>query len=132
MQGAARRSHSTGRTPHRPSSPTGCRKDASRLLSGQPGSTTAGGRQYSSHSRWQAQWSPGGAVLPTSPAGPQPSSRSLKLLKTTAQEPVPPYSGRHYWQETCFRKRSEEHTSELQSLMRTSYAVFCLKKKKYI
>src|SRR3546814_4144137 len=25
--------------------------------------------------------------------------------------------------------RSEEHTSELQSLMRTSYAVFCLKKK---
>src|SRR3546814_1480207 len=32
----------------------------------------------------------------------------------------------------CFdigRSRSEEHTSELQSLMRTSYAVFCLKKK---
>src|SRR3546814_6904257 len=27
-------------------------------------------------------------------------------------------------------RRSEEHTSELQSLMRTSYAVFCLKKKK--
>src|SRR3546814_5345421 len=27
-------------------------------------------------------------------------------------------------------KRSEEHTSELQSLMRNSYAVFCLKKKK--
>src|SRR3546814_10891500 len=38
-----------------------------------------------------------------------------------------------YWQ--CARIiekggfRSEEHTSELQSLMRTSYAVFCLKKK---
>src|SRR3546814_10500505 len=28
-----------------------------------------------------------------------------------------------------FRTRSEEHTSELQSLMRISYAVFCLKKK---
>src|SRR3546814_1005036 len=28
--------------------------------------------------------------------------------------------------------RSEEHTSELQSLMRISYAVFCLKKKKQI
>src|SRR3546814_972337 len=27
-------------------------------------------------------------------------------------------------------RRSEEHTSELQSLMRNSYAVFCLKKKK--
>src|SRR3546814_9189568 len=30
----------------------------------------------------------------------------------------------------CQRGRSEEHTSELQSLMRISYAVFCLKKKK--
>src|SRR3546814_4707104 len=30
------------------------------------------------------------------------------------------------------RNRSEEHTSELQSLMRISYAVFCLKKKKQI
>src|SRR3546814_3958195 len=29
-----------------------------------------------------------------------------------------------------FEQRSEEHTSELQSLMRISYAVFCLKKKK--
>src|SRR3546814_2883154 len=28
------------------------------------------------------------------------------------------------------KRRSEEHTSELQSLMRNSYAVFCLKKKK--
>src|SRR3546814_1885983 len=28
--------------------------------------------------------------------------------------------------------RSEEHTSELQSLMRISYAVFCLQKKKYL
>src|SRR3546814_6596134 len=30
------------------------------------------------------------------------------------------------------QERSEEHTSELQSLMRISYAVFCLKKKKNI
>src|SRR3546814_10750217 len=30
----------------------------------------------------------------------------------------------------CALARSEEHTSELQSLMRISYAVFCLKKKK--
>src|SRR3546814_9698724 len=37
------------------------------------------------------------------------------------------------WREHPFTPddlRSEEHTSELQSLMRTSYAVFCLKKKK--
>src|SRR3546814_6077421 len=31
-----------------------------------------------------------------------------------------------------YSKRSEEHTSELQSLMRISYAVFCLNKKKRI
>src|SRR3546814_2597885 len=31
--------------------------------------------------------------------------------------------------QTFASKRSEEHTSELQSLMRISYAVFCLKKK---
>src|SRR3546814_7833859 len=31
--------------------------------------------------------------------------------------------------EVVLRERSEEHTSELQSLMRISYAVFCLKKK---
>src|SRR3546814_14107958 len=31
----------------------------------------------------------------------------------------------------CSQLRSEEHTSELQSLMRISYAVFCLKKKNY-
>src|SRR3546814_8508017 len=33
-----------------------------------------------------------------------------------------------HWIGMC---RSEEHTSELQSLMRISYAVFCLKKKKH-
>src|SRR3546814_3341405 len=35
------------------------------------------------------------------------------------------------WQRWFFTK-SEEHTSELQSLMRISYAVFCLKKKKHL
>src|SRR3546814_8682322 len=37
------------------------------------------------------------------------------------QDRLPPVVGNHV--------RSEEHTSELQSLMRISYAVFCLKKK---
>src|SRR3546814_5215213 len=38
----------------------------------------------------------------------------------------------HRTEQRCggFFARSEEHTSELQSLMRISYAVFCLKKKK--
>src|SRR3546814_10097296 len=35
----------------------------------------------------------------------------------------------HYGRVIGLLKRSEEHTSELQSLMRTSYAVFCLKKQ---
>src|SRR3546814_9646404 len=47
--------------------------------------------------------------------------------------PVVPQSkaqaGRHAVTPTFLR--SEEHTSELQSLMRISYAVFCLKKKRY-
>src|SRR3546814_10309922 len=34
------------------------------------------------------------------------------------------------WGDSNAGNRSEEHTSELQSLMRISYAVFCLKKKK--
>src|SRR3546814_8315339 len=36
----------------------------------------------------------------------------------------------YYQMEKLHGLRSEEHTSELQSLMRISYAVFCLKKKK--
>src|SRR3546814_5925953 len=43
-------------------------------------------------------------------------------------EPVPDMTGAIRF----IGSRSEEHTSELQSLMRTSYAVFCLKKKKKI
>src|SRR3546814_9814234 len=38
--------------------------------------------------------------------------------------------GRRRQREVTIDKRSEEHTSELQSLMRISYAVFCLKKTK--
>src|SRR3546814_9970470 len=48
------------------------------------------------------------------------------------EERVPHAPGRREIEE-CQRgrdQRSEEHTSELQSLMRISYAVFCLKKKK--
>src|SRR3546814_7837192 len=37
---------------------------------------------------------------------------------------------RDAWRFANISPRSEEHTSELQSLMRISYAVFCLKKKK--
>src|SRR3546814_7840184 len=40
------------------------------------------------------------------------------------------YSGKGELARASQQGRSEEHTSELQSLMRISYAVFCLKKKK--
>src|SRR3546814_8636744 len=48
--------------------------------------------------------------------------------KWLAANPVP--GDRTSWGAFEMLNRSEEHTSELQSLMRISYAVFCLKKKK--
>src|SRR3546814_2123803 len=42
----------------------------------------------------------------------------------------PPWNGPSRLPRRLIISRSEEHTSELQSLMRISYAVFCLKKKK--
>src|SRR3546814_1736027 len=50
-------------------------------------------------------------------------SRRFQRLRANA------FTGSIHAASTC-NKRSEEHTSELQSLMRISYAVFCLKKKK--
>src|SRR3546814_5441507 len=44
-------------------------------------------------------------------------------------EPEPLYTWWGYRFPQSYAKRSEGHTSELQSLMRISYAVFCLKKK---
>src|SRR3546814_1668978 len=57
-----------------------------------------------------------GAPIPpmTGAAEPEPEKKPVK--KARARKAAEP--------------RSEEHTSELQSLMRISYAVFCLKKKK--
>src|SRR3546814_9796499 len=55
------------------------------------------------------------------------SSTMLLAVKGEAAASSPTDgSSRSSWAE----RRSEEHTSELQSLMRISYAVFCLKKKK--
>src|SRR3546814_3839040 len=50
-------------------------------------------------------------------------TRGGSALTTRALDTVP---------STSTVNRSEEHTSELQSLMRTSYAVFCLKKQKQL
>src|SRR3546814_10292046 len=54
---------------------------------------------------------------------PKPSS-FLRWMNSKKTGPIT------VWPKIWSSSRSEEHTSELQSLMRTSYAVFCLKKKK--
>src|SRR3546814_9127069 len=56
---------------------------------------------------------------------------NLAQLHVAIVERVRPFDDRVEGQR-AFAQRSEEHTSELQSLMRISYAVFCLKKKKNI
>src|SRR3546814_5254768 len=58
---------------------------------------------------------------------PQSSSRSDRSHPDRARTST--IRGSHRQPER--EDRSEEHTSELQSLMRISYAVFCLKKKKH-
>src|SRR3546814_7123505 len=56
--------------------------------------------------------------------------RSPLLTKALANEKSDEYSEMGVVAKGLFKAtRSEEHTSELQSLMRISYAVFCLKKK---
>src|SRR3546814_8705089 len=78
----------------------------------------------------------------SSPSAPQnrfcANGRSAEMHSTTVLSSLPAASLK--WRTEAAQvgvstlgkmlSRSEEHTSELQSLMRTSYAVFCLKKKK--
>src|SRR3546814_3643424 len=68
-------------------------------------------------------------------AWPVPCSAPRPPVVPSSPRPgpsLPPCGCRHRtpWPGTRSPPRSEEHTSELQSLMRISYAVFCLKKKK--
>src|SRR3546814_10165730 len=65
----------------------------------------------------RARWNDGPALSGKRAGDAVGQERSRDLA------PKPPGGG--------FRHRSEEHTSELQSLMRNSYAVFCLKKQTY-
>src|SRR3546814_4912552 len=69
-------------------------------------------------------------------AGRQPHDKTRPQGAVAIGEPAarPVMRGRHHHVDSGLDRdaasRSEEHTSELQSLMRISYAVFCLKKKK--
>src|SRR3546814_5265244 len=69
----------------------------------------------------------GRLAMPLSP--PSMASRSDSgLLDHQAAPPAPPLTARSSRRcRAASSRRSEEHTSELQSLMRMSYAVFCLK-----
>src|SRR3546814_9162734 len=61
---------------------------------------------------------------------PQAPGRSAILSPAPAPLAAHPLICRASAVDRQLRYRSEEHTSELQSLMRISYAVFCLKKQK--
>src|SRR3546814_4775307 len=73
-----------------------------------------------------------GAIGPASLQGHEQRAAD-KDIKTIIVKPHPqPLADQpgRYGVEDLPQRRSEEHTSELQSLLRISYAVFCLKKKK--
>src|SRR3546814_4318984 len=72
-------------------------------------------------------------VPPNSPAMPVPSSHRFCLSAVQARSIRPSTLPSETDKRALVRAmvRSEEHTSELQSLMRNSYAVFCLTKKKH-
>src|SRR3546814_8061929 len=70
----------------------------------------------------------------SSPGLQQSPRTTSKRPLSAARKPAPPRTSLHPTRSATSSpqpgsRRSEEHTSELQSLMRISYAVFCLKKK---
>src|SRR3546814_1230056 len=73
-------------------------------------------------------------LMPVSERTRLPAAIAVLKRREITLPPLPSFS--IAWQCACFTWdkiwRSEEHTSELQSLMRISYAVFCLKKKTHI
>src|SRR3546814_4910968 len=76
----------------------------------------------------------GGGVVIVSVSTSRPDRKSAMALPTLGSlrnRSWPAFSMTSCWPfSSASRIRSEEHTSELQSLMRISYAVFCLKKTK--
>src|SRR3546814_3612822 len=72
----------------------------------------------------------GVADVATSAATMADANRTCMYEELLTNRSRAPGLGRAKLQLSGYRRRSEEHTCELQSLMRISYAVFCLKKKK--
>src|SRR3546814_8451950 len=69
-------------------------------------------------------------TCPSQPRGHRGKYRNYRKLAARLNGSAGPRCRRESPPVRGGRFRSEEHTSELQSLMRISYAVFCLKKKK--
>src|SRR3546814_9205194 len=93
-------------------------------------------RHRPSEEDWTADRQGRDSPLPPSRKGPQGSATkpAAPTAPATGYAPRPPPRPKaisdYKPERRAKRLRSEEHTSELQSLMRISYAVFCLKKKK--
>src|SRR3546814_10082989 len=72
-------------------------------------------------------------IAPVTDSAIAPASKALPsgyfFMGVTPQDQAAARARRLGWMQSADRVRSEEHTSELQSLMRISYAVFCLKTK---
>src|SRR3546814_1387110 len=88
-------------------------------------------RDWSSHAASGAK-RPAATARPRRKPWPSSTRRRGGSLDAEASHLRPPHEPNHYhWRRIVMigSNRSEEHTSELQSLMRNSYAVFCLKKK---
>src|SRR3546814_2715798 len=81
------------------------------------------------HGRWEGHDDPDECATPVAEAWSIESQQHENGQRRT--EPLSKVSNvENVVRAECDDNRSEEHTSELQSLMRISYAVFCLKKKK--
>src|SRR3546814_1166569 len=76
----------------------------------------------------------GGKIVRFRADGDKPGKRNAWAILYFDKRPAGAFGSyrmglKQRWKANDLNERSEEHTSELQSLMRISYAVFCLKKK---
>src|SRR3546814_3896664 len=85
------------------------------------------GQRQHRHVVGQGDMALGDAGLPALPQGHVLRLVEYRMPALALGQPEDVAAQRHFLMREA---RSEEHTSELQSLMRNSYAVFCLKKKK--
>src|SRR3546814_7061791 len=89
-----------------------------------------GFQQHMTMACFQNSAAPGGIKRGRCPPIASPRRDLALSFRQTVSAALTQYGGGQGMRDSgYFLERSEEHTSELQSLMRISYAVFCLKKK---